>query len=140
MKVIVAGSRNIISREIVFTILDDAREKLIKVKTPITEVVCGDAIGVDKLGSNWALSKSIPVKSFPAYWNKFGRKARLIRIQEMGEYADSLIAIWDGESSGTKHMIDVMNKLNKPHRVFIISEEVIKKEYDKYSYITRKGI
>lgn len=140
MKVIVAGSRNIISREIVFTILDDARNKLIKVKTPITEVVCGEAIGVDKLGSSWALSKSIPVKSFPANWNKFGKRAGPIRNQEMGEYADSLIAIWDGESSGTKHMIDVMKKMNKPHRVFIISEEVIKKEYDKYSYITRKGI
>jgi hypothetical protein len=35
-----------------------------------------------------------------------------------GQYADALIAIWDGKSRGTKNMIEEMKKLGKPVRVF----------------------
>jgi len=30
----------------------------------------------------------------------------------MAEYADALIACWDGKSKGTKHMIDLAKKAN----------------------------
>jgi len=36
------------------------------------------------------------------------------RNGEMADYADALIAVWDGKSSGTAHMIDTMHRLNKP--------------------------
>ena len=36
------------------------------------------------------------------------------RNMKMAEYADVLLAIWDGESKGTKHMIDSMLLLRKP--------------------------
>ena len=32
----------------------------------------------------------------------------------MAEYADALIAIWNGISRGTKHMIDIMKEKTKP--------------------------
>lgn len=131
MKIIVAGSRHITNQNIVFMILDDARAKLSKNKTPITEIICGEAKGVDILGSQWAKSKSIPVVSFPAEWDKHGKKAGPIRNKQMGDYADSLIAIWDGESFGTKNMIDIMKKMNKPHRVFILPDEMLNN--NKYS-------
>jgi hypothetical protein len=35
----------------------------------------------------------------------------------MADYADALIAIWDGKSKGTKHMIDIAKK--KGLKVFI---------------------
>lgn len=35
----------------------------------------------------------------------------------MAEVADALIAFWDGESHGTKHMIDIMNNKNLKVRV-----------------------
>jgi hypothetical protein len=31
----------------------------------------------------------------------------------MAEYADRLVAIWDGESRGTKSMIEAMERLGK---------------------------
>jgi hypothetical protein len=35
----------------------------------------------------------------------------------MAEVADALIAFWDGESKGTKHMIDIMNNKGLPTKV-----------------------
>jgi hypothetical protein len=35
----------------------------------------------------------------------------------MAKVANGLIAFWDGKSHGTKHMIETMQKLNKPVRI-----------------------
>src|SRR3990167_8273321 len=37
----------------------------------------------------------------------------------MAEYAGALIAIWDGESPGTKHMIDLAKKKGMKVKVFV---------------------
>lgn len=78
---------------------------------------CGVAKGVDLLGKQWAINNGVPVKMFPANWKLHGNKAGFIRNVEMANYANALIAIWDGESSGTKHMIGIAKKLKL--RVFI---------------------
>ena len=44
----------------------------------------------------------------------------------MGNYADVLIAFWDGSSRGTKHMIDYMKSLNKQVFIFNFKEQRIK--------------
>lgn len=72
----------------------------------IGEVVSGKAPGVDALGDRWSIEtgrgESTP---FPAKWHLHDKAAGPIRNQEMAEYADALIAIWDGKSRGTKNMI-----------------------------------
>lgn len=98
MKVIIAGSRGITS---IYTVEDAVKLSCFEV----TEVVCGMARGVDFLGMTWAESNDIPVKKMPADWDNHGRGAGFIRNRLMAEYADALIAIWDGESRGTEHMI-----------------------------------
>lgn len=113
MKTIIAGSRSITDMARVFEILDLVQSVLIEHETLITEVVSGTAQGVDELGEHWALDNGIPVKRFPAQWSKHGKAAGPIRNAEMGDYADALIAIWDGKSTGTKHMIDYMIKKKK---------------------------
>jgi len=84
----------------------------------ITEVVSGNARGADKLGEQWARRHGVPIKLMPANWADKGPKAALIRNAEMAEYADALIAIWDGKSTGTLHMIDCMDVLGKPVLAF----------------------
>jgi hypothetical protein len=69
-------------------------------------VVSGCARGVDRNGEAYAAKHGIPVALFPADWANLGKKAGMVRNCEMADYADALIAIWDGKSSGTKHMID----------------------------------
>ncbi len=112
MKVIIAGSRSIKSYSTI--------EEAIKLSAyKITEIVSGRARGVDRLGEEYARLNGIPVKLFPADWDTFGNQAGHMRNEEMGDYADALIAIWDGKSNGTKHMIQYMKKLEKPNFVFI---------------------
>jgi len=55
--------------------------------------------------------------------NKYGKYNALAgfnRNQQMAEYADVLIAIIKNNSSGTRDMIDRMNKLNK--KVYVYDE------------------
>ena len=44
---------------------------------------------------------------FPADWNRFGRTAGPKRNKQMANYANTLVAFWDGKSRGTKNMIDL---------------------------------
>ncbi len=77
----------------------------------ITEIVSGAAKGVDTIGEVIGNEFNIPVVKFPAEWDKYGRSAGFIRNEQMAKYADALIAVWDGRSNGTKHMINTAKKL-----------------------------
>lgn len=74
------------------------------------EIVSGNARGADKLGERYAKENNLPVKLFPANWDKYGKRAGYLRNQEMANYSDMLIAFWDEKSKGTKHMIDIAKK------------------------------
>jgi len=76
----------------------------------IEQVVSGTARGADRVGEQFAERFGIELKRFPADWKRWGKSAGAIRNAEMAEYADALIAFWDGESKGTQHMIKVATK------------------------------
>lgn len=119
MRVIIAGSRDITTVEPVYRAIKKAEKQGII----ITEVVSGKARGVDTLGEFWAEVKGYPVEEFPVTdedWKTLGKAAGPLRNKQMAEYADALIAIWDGRSPGTKSMIQYMGKLNKPVYVEIV--------------------
>lgn len=103
MKTIIAGSRAITDYETICQAVAHFNED-------ITEVVSGCARGVDTLGEQWAQMRQVPVKRFPADWNKHGKSAGYIRNRQMAEYAEALIAVWDGKSRGTKNMIEEAKK------------------------------
>jgi alkanesulfonate monooxygenase SsuD/methylene tetrahydromethanopterin reductase-like flavin-dependent oxidoreductase (luciferase family) len=65
-------------------------------------------------GLKWAEQLGVKVARFPADWDTYGKRAGYLRNEQMAEYADALFAIWDGESKGTKHMIDIMLSKKKP--------------------------
>ena len=73
----------------------------------MTEVVIGCAQGADSHGETVARSMGIPVARFPADWKQYGKSAGIRRNAQMAEYADALIAVWDGQSRGTKNMIEL---------------------------------
>ena len=98
MKTIIAGSRSITDFKHVDQAIDLSG-------FTVTEVVSGAARGVDKLGEEWAEINDVPVKRFPAKWDTYGRAAGHIRNGHMADYAEALIAVWDGESRGTLNMI-----------------------------------
>jgi ABC-type enterochelin transport system substrate-binding protein len=112
MKIIIAGGRN-------FNDYNKLRESCdnILVNQKDVEIVSGTAAGADTLGERYAQEKGYEVKKFPAQWDLYGKSAGYKRNQQMAEYADGLIAFWDGKSKGTKHMIDIANKMGLKVRV-----------------------
>jgi len=74
------------------------------------EIISGTCSGADLLGEQYASDLNLKIKKFPANWDKFGKGAGFKRNTEMAEYADALIAFWDGESKGTMHMINLAYK------------------------------
>jgi hypothetical protein len=110
MKVIIAGSRDIYQE-----CTDQAG-----MQAPFTptEIVSGGARGPDSHGEVIAKANNIPVKQFIPDWHKYGKGAGFRRNAAMAEYADALIAVWDGKSKGTAHMIKTMEALGKPVYVY----------------------
>lgn len=114
MKLIIAGSRSIDNIAIVKCALGAARINL----RAVTEIVSGTAKGVDMLGEQIAAKHRIPVTQFPADWDKYGKAAGYRRNEWMANYADILIAVWDGKSKGTQHMINQMKAMDKKVHVY----------------------
>jgi hypothetical protein len=117
MKIIIAGSRTI-------TNYTDVRDGVIqsglwKKYGKAVEVVSGNARGVDRLGEEFAKRNGLVCHVMPADWNNLGKRAGMVRNCQMGDFADELLAIWDGESRGTNQMIAYMKKLGKPVSVYI---------------------
>lgn len=125
MKLIIAGSRDIDDYKIVRQAVIDSG--LWKKYGKSIEVVCGMAKGVDLQGFKFAAKNHLTIHRFPADWDTHGKSAGHIRNREMGDFADELLALWDGKSRGTKGMIEYMKSLGKPTYVFIMGEETCTK-------------
>ena len=116
MKLIIAGTRSFQDYGLLCKILKETEIGNIK------EIVCGGARGADKLGERYAKEFGYSLKYFYPNWEKYGKSAGVIRNHEMGDYADYLLAFWDGASKGTKDMIDYMKKIGKHGKVIIYGE------------------
>lgn len=111
MRVIIAGSRDITDIRLVMDLIDASY-------FDITTVISGCARGVDTLAlmKPWACPiRRVPVTS--ADWDKWGKSAGYRRNTLMMLEADALIAVWDGKSPGTEHMIRIMRMAGKPVEV-----------------------
>lgn len=105
MRTIIAGSRGITDYKVVC----DAIESAALFGIEPGQVVSGAANGVDKLGERWAAEHGVPVRQFVPEW-KQGPTAGFARNYTMAQNSDALIAVWDGKSEGTKHMINLARK------------------------------
>jgi len=105
VKVIIAGGRDFNN----YDLLCRKADKILSRQTEI-EIVSGTAKGADKLGELYAKERGYKIIHYIPDWNFFGKSAGYIRNEEMGRYADGLIAFWNEKSKGTKHMIDIAKK------------------------------
>lgn len=114
-RIIIAGGRDFND----YNLLKEKVDNLIseKRKTHQIYIVSGKARGADSLGEKYANENGLNIVEFPADWDKFGKSAGYKRNVEMAENADALIAFWDGDSRGTKHMIDIAKEKNLPTRI-----------------------
>lgn len=103
MKLIVCGGRNWTEYDKIYFVLNGIRDTY-----GITEIVNGGATGVDYCARIWADNSNIPLKTFPADWDKYRLRAGPIRNQLMAEYADGCIAFPGGKGTD-----DMFNKANE---------------------------
>ncbi len=113
MKTIIAGSRTGIHfGQVIGAVAAAVRTGIVP-----TEIVSGCADGVDQMGEEWAAMQGVPVRQFPADWKRYGRAAGRQRNLQMAVYSEALIALWDGRSPGTRHMIETALRMGL--RVFV---------------------
>lgn len=85
-----------------------------------TEIVSGGAKGIDTCAREYALSHDIKLTEFLPEYSRYGRGAPLKRNLQIISHSDLVIAFWDGQSKGTKNVIENCKKLNVKVDVHII--------------------
>ncbi len=111
-RVVIAGCRNYNNYEEAKKYIEHCLFELQKYHSVI--VISGCSSGADALGEGYAIENGLKVEKYPAEWEKLGRRAGPVRNRKMAEICDMVICFWDGESTGTKSMINWANKLGKP--------------------------
>lgn len=110
MRVAIVGSRHA-SEEVLKYIL--------QVLPPsASEIVSGGADGVDTLATKVAGLLDLPLKTFLPDYETYGKQAPLIRNLQIVDYADEVLAFWDGKSHGTRHIVGECIKHRKPVRIY----------------------
>lgn len=107
MKVAIIGSRNIIVNNIGKYIPDNT-----------SEIVSGGARGVDTCAREYAIKNNIKLTEFLPEYGKYGRNAPLKRNLLIIDYADYVIAFWDGKSRGTRFVIEESKKRGKHVKLY----------------------
>lgn len=109
IRIIVAGSRNFNN----YSLLEQSLMDYIagNFDPNDIEIISGGARGADSLGERFARECQLKLKRFPADWDRYGKSAGYRRNAEMADYAKQetgvLFAFWDGQSRGTRHMINL---------------------------------
>lgn len=87
-----------------------------------TEIVSGGAKGVDASARDYALEHGLKLTEYLPEYSRYGRAAPLKRNITIIENADLVLAFWDGQSKGTKYVIDNCKKRNIPVTVHMFTE------------------
>ncbi len=102
MKIAVVGSRDITVSNIGIYVSDGE------------EIVSGGAVGVDSCAAEYAKKKGLKLTVFLPQYERYGRAAPIVRNKEIVDYADKIIAFWNGSSKGTLSVIKYAKKIGKP--------------------------
>ena len=117
-RVIVAGSRCFND----YALLEQELDKLFKENDEFVgkeiKIISGMAIGADALAIDYADKHKLTKILFPANWKRYPLVAGFLRNEDMLSVATHLVAFWDGESTGTRHMIEIAKGKGIPVWVF----------------------
>lgn len=86
----------------------------------VTEIVSGGAKGIDTCARQYAQEHGLKLTEFLPDYRRYGRGAPLRRNLEIIAYADQVLAFWDGNSPGTKHVIEQCKKQKKKVTVYLL--------------------
>lgn len=107
MKIAIVGSRGV-------TVADMGRYI-----AGAEEIVSGGAAGVDRCAAEYARQRGIKLTEFLPEYDRYGRAAPIVRNKQIVDYADRVVAFWDGSSKGTLSVINYAKKMAKPCEVIL---------------------
>ena len=84
----------------------------------VTEVISGGATGVDTLAESYARKHGIPFRAFHPDYQRYGRRAPLVRNRLIADACDQVGALWDGLSRGTWYTVNYARQRGKPVEVY----------------------
>ena len=114
-RIVIAGGRDFEDYQLLCAELD----AYLRANAPSLSVivVSGCASGADTLGERYAAERGYGIEKFPPDWEKHGKAAGVVRNKQMAQAADAVVVFWDGESKGTKHMIDSAKQNRIPCKI-----------------------
>ena len=118
----VVGSREFDDKQRLYEILTKNLDR-------IKIIVSGGARGADSLAVEWAADFGVPFLVFPALWKdpftgQHDRGAGFRRNRYIVEHSDSIMAFWDGVSTGTAHTIKMAEEAGKPVHIIKFTPKV----------------
>lgn len=121
-KVGVIGSRSITHKEYVWSILEHEASRA-------ACILAGGAVGVDRLAEDYAFEKGIPFILFKPYFlldpaASYSVRHYFTRNKQIIDNSDRVVAIYDGDSPGTKWGIAYARKRGKPVSVYTTKETI----------------
>lgn len=117
-RVIVAGSRSFSDYGVLGKELDKLFAENDEFVGKEIKIISGMARGADTLAIDYADKRKLTKILFPANWKRYPRAAGFLRNEDMLLLATHLVAFWDGDSSGTRHMIEIAKGKGIPVWVF----------------------
>ena len=85
-------------------------------------IVHGGAIGTDSIADSWAKANNIETIVYKPNYKIYGKRAPLVRDEEMVEFADVVICFWNGKSRGSKYTCDYAKKIGRKVIIHLIQE------------------
>lgn len=116
INLMVCGSRSITDKEWIFSQIEAFWYWNAACYDEVT-LIHGGAQGVDLIANEYAEKNGWWIKEFPANWAFYGKKAGFLRNQSMVNFCDICLILWDGQSKGTQHDIELCQKLKKKYYV-----------------------
>ncbi len=110
MKIAVIGSRNLFPSE------EQIREHV----SCADEIVSGGAKGADTCAGYYAKKNGLKLTVFLPKFEIYGRAAPIMRNKEIVDYADKIVAFWDGKSKGTLSVIKYAEEKNRNVEIAIM--------------------
>ena len=77
---------------------------------------------MDSVADSWAKANNLETIIYKPNYKVYGKRAPLVRDEEMVEFADIVIAFWDGKSKGTLYTVNYAKKIGRKVIVHLIQE------------------
>jgi hypothetical protein len=113
MRILVCGGREFNDSELLWSELD----KIVQSVGTLSTIISGMARGADTLAVDYALANSLPIRKYPADWDRHGKAAGFIRNQQMLDEGNPDLVVAFPGGRGTADMVRRARKAGVEVRV-----------------------